>query len=222
VLAGLLLALHWATFFWSLNLTTVAVALAVLYLGPVGAAVLAPVFLGEHAGIRVYAGLGLVFSGVFLVARPGAGATVSGVLVALLSASAVTALMLVSKPAVDAVGPLILSAGELVVASVVLSPWMFGGFRQTLAHPVELLTLGVVLTGLSFLLYWSAMRHLPVAVVSVMMHLEPASAVILAAIFLAEIPDQWQWIGIGMVIAGGMLAAIDTAAREVVGAPTNL
>ena len=40
--AGVLLAIHWATFFWAIKNTTVAVALAVVFLGPVSAAVLAP------------------------------------------------------------------------------------------------------------------------------------------------------------------------------------
>jgi drug/metabolite transporter (DMT)-like permease len=85
-----------------------------------------------------------------------------------------------------------------------------------------LLILGVGLTGLGFLTFWTAMRELPVAAVSVLMHLEPASAVVLAMIFLDEIPDLLQWIGIGMVITGGLMAARDAAAEEVVGVPANL
>ena len=36
-IAGVFLAIHWATFFWALKLTTVAVALSVVFLGPVAA-----------------------------------------------------------------------------------------------------------------------------------------------------------------------------------------
>ncbi len=42
VLSGVLLAFHWITFFESIKLTTVAVALAMLYLGPIAAAILNP------------------------------------------------------------------------------------------------------------------------------------------------------------------------------------
>lgn len=222
LVAGGLLAFHWATFFWALKLTTVAVALAVIFLGPVAAATLAPRVLGETVSRRVYGGLALAFSGVVLVARPGTGATLAGVAVAALSAAGIAAMMLVSKPAVARIGPLVVSTGELVAASLVLSPWLGGAFRAVVDHPLPVLALGVLFTGISFFVYWSAMGRLPVAVVSVLMHLEPASAVVLAVIFLDEHPDVLQWGGIGMVIAGGLLAAKDAAEEEAVGAPANL
>ena len=43
--------------------------------------------------------------------------------------------------------------------------------------------LGIVLTGFGFLVFWTATKELPVAVVSTLMHIEPASAVVLAMIF---------------------------------------
>ncbi|MCP3994780.1 MAG: EamA family transporter [bacterium] len=55
-----------------------------------------------------------------------------------------------------------------------------------------------------------------------MMHIEPASAVVLALIFLGETPARWQWVGIGLVITGGLLAAGDAAEEEVLSAPANL
>ncbi|MEA2001918.1 MAG: DMT family transporter [Actinomycetota bacterium] len=230
VAAGVLLALHWATFFWAIKLTTVAVALAVVYLGPVAAAVLAPRFLHEAVPRRIYGALAMSFAGVVLVvAREGtadgatsAGSTWKGVGIALVSATAVLLLMLVSKLAVNEVGALVVTTGEMVTAAIVLSPWAGGAVRELVDNPVPLLILGVVLTGLGFLTFWTAMRELPVATVSVLMHLEPASAVVLAMIFLDEIPDALQWLGIGMVITGGLMAARDAAAEEVVGVPANL
>ncbi len=229
-IAGVLLALHWATFFWAIKLTTVAVALAVVYLGPVAAAVLAPRFLQEQVPRRIYGALAVSFAGVVLVvAREGAadgatagGSTWAGVGIALVSAISVLALMLVSKLAVNEVGALVVTTGEMVTAAIVLSPWAGGAARELIDNPVPLLILGVGLTGLGFLTFWTAMRELPVAAVSVLMHLEPVSAVVLAMIFLDEIPDLLQWIGIGMVITGGLMAARDAAAEEVVGVPANL
>lgn len=130
--------------------------------------------------------------------------------------------MLISKSAVDEVGPLVVTTGELVAAAIVLSPWLPGAVRETVAHPLPLLTLGIVLTGFSFLIIWTAIRELSVAAVSVLLHLEPASAVVLALIFLDEIPDPVQWVGIGMVMVGGLLAARDAAVEEVLVAPAGL
>ncbi|MCP4963648.1 MAG: DMT family transporter [bacterium] len=227
VIAGVLLAIHWATFFWAIKNTTVAVALAVVFLGPVSAAVLAPRLLGDVVPPRVYWALGLSFVGVVVVVvRDSAGDSTSfafgGVAAALVSAAAISLLMLVSKAAVDSVGPLAVTTGELLVAAVVLSPWLPGAVEETLANPFPLLTLGVVLTGLSFLIIWTAINEHSVAIVSVILHIEPASAVVLALIFLSEVPDVWQWIGIGLVLAGGLIAARDATTGEVLHAPANL
>lgn len=227
VAAGVLLAIHWATFFWAIKLTTVAVALAVVFLGPVAAAGLAPRFLDERVQPRLYWALGIAFLGVVLVVvREGGGASSGspwgGVAAALVSAAAIGLLMLISKAAVDSVGPLVVTTGELVTAAVVLTPWLPGAIEETIANPIPLLTLGVVLTGLSFLIIWTAIRELSVATVSVLLHIEPASAVVLALLFLDEVPDPLQWLGIGMVIVGGLIAARDAAMEEVLVAPTNL
>lgn len=224
--AGSLLAVHWATFFWAIKLTSVAVALAVVFLGPVSAAVLAPRFLGERVAPRVYWALGIAFGGVVLVVAFETGATAgttwSGVAVAVVSAATVAAMLLVSKAAVDVVGPLVVTTGELITASVVLSPFLGSAVAGISEHPIPLLVLGVVITGLGFLVFWTATRELPVAVVSVLMHVEPASAVVLALIFLDETPATWQWLGIGLVITGGLMAAGDGAEEEVLIAPANL
>lgn len=227
--AGVLLAVHWATFFWALKLTTVAVALSVVFLGPVVASALAPRFLGEQVPRRMYWALGSAFVGLVLVViRQGGGDASSsgfpfgGVAAAVVSAASIAALLLVSKVAVDDLGPLVVTTGELGTAAIVLSPWLPGAIRETVAHPLPLLTLGIVLTGLSFLIIWTAIRELSVVAVSVLLHIEPISAVLLAMLFLDETPDGVQWIGIGMVIAGGLLTARDATTEEVLVAPVNI
>ncbi len=134
----------------------------------------------------------------------------------------VAALLLVSKAAVDAVGALVVTTGEMITASIVLSPFLGAAARGIRDDPIPLLILGIVLTGLGFLVFWTATRELPVAIVSVLMHIEPASAVVLALMFLDETPAAWQWVGIGLVIAGGLMAAGEGAEEEVIGAPANL
>ena len=218
LLGGVLFAIHWAALFWALKLTSVAVALAVVYLGPVAAASLAPRLLGEQVPRRMYGAIGISFLGLVLVVvrESGSetlpsGSTLGGALAALVSAAALAALMLVSKAAVDEVPPL-----------VVLSPWLPGAIRETVAHPLPLLTLGIALTGFSYLIIWTAIRELSVAAVGVILHIEPISAVLLAMVFLAEVPEPLQWMGIGLVISGGLMAARDATREDVLAAPANL
>ncbi len=95
---GAVLAAHWLSFFVALNLTTVAVTLAILYVGPVLAAVLSGPVLHERVSWHAYVGLVVAVVGTLLVIRPGSGATVAGVAVAAISGVLLAVIMLLGKP----------------------------------------------------------------------------------------------------------------------------
>lgn len=223
VVSGLLLAAHWATFFLAITETTVAITLAILYLGPVLASGLAVVVLGERPTRRVVAGLGVALVGVLIVVRPGGEASALGLVASLVSGLTFAGLMLVGKPAAGRIGPLVFAAGELIIAAVVLGPWAVQAAVESASYWPQLLILGVLLTGVADFVFWQAMQHLPVAAVSVLMYLEPASAIIWAALFLDESPDPIVWIGIVLVVAGGALSGSEvTREEEAIVAPTAI
>lgn len=230
VLSGILLALHWITFFESIKLTTVAVALAVLYLGPIAAAILAGPFLGEKVTPRLWFALAIAAAGTLLVVQPwvdrsdgsSSAITAEGVAVAALSAALLAALMLVGKPVAKDLGGLTMAIGELTVAAVLLAPATFQAVTQYSDFIVNFLILGAVFTGFAGFVYWEAMRYLPVAMVSVIMYIEPATAVLWAAAFLDETPNLATWLGAGLVVAGGAVAATLAPDTEVVGVPATL
>jgi drug/metabolite transporter (DMT)-like permease len=205
---GLLLAAHWLTFFLAIQLTTVAVALAVVYLGPILAAILSVRVLGERNRRSAWFGLALAAGGMLLVVRPGAGATLEGVAVGLVSAVLLAALFVLGKPAASALGGLTVAMWEALAAAVLLFPFTVQAVRESSEFWFEFLILGVVFTGLAGVIWWSSMRRLPIAVVSVIMYLEPASAVVWAALFLDETPEPITWLGVALVIAGGVIAGV--------------
>ena len=188
LLLGVLLSAHWLTFFLAIQLTTVAVALAGVYTGPIIAA--------------------LAAGGMLVVVRPGSGATLDGVVVALVSALLFAALFIVGKPLASSLGGLAVATWEAVVALIVLAPFTVQAVRQSSEFWREFLILGVVFTGIAGVIWWGSMRRLPVAVVSVIMYLEPASAVVWAAFFLGESPEPLTWLGVGLVVAGGVVAGV--------------
>ncbi len=230
VLSGVLLALHWITFFESIKLTTVAVALAVLYIGPIVASILSGPFLGEQVTARLWVALGIAASGTLLVVQPwaervhagGVGITAEGIAVASLSAGFLAALMLVGKPVARDLGGLTMAIGELAVASLLLAPATYQAVSQYSHYLMNFLVLGAVFTGFAGFVYWETMRHLPVATVSVIMYIEPATAVLWAAAFLDEDPNLATWLGVALVVVGGAVAASSAADTEPLGAPAVL
>ena len=225
VLSGVLLALHWVTFFESIKLTTVAVALAVLYLGPIAAAILAGPMFGEHVGGRIWVALAIALFGTLLVVQPWQTNVVDplGVAMAALSAALLAGVMLAGKPVAKDLGGLTMATGELIVATVLLAPATYQALTQNSEFIVSFLILGALFTGLAGFVFWESMRHVPVAAVSVVMYLEPASAVVWAALFLGEIPNALAWIGVVLVIVGGLVAASATGKQqEAIGAQAAL
>jgi len=227
-LSGILLAAHWITFFESIKYASVAVALAVLYLGPIAAAILAGPLLGERVGRRLWVALAVAAAGTLLVTQPWTDqaddvVTTRGVVMALMSAALLAALLLVGKPVAKQLGGLTMAIGELTVASIVLLPATYEAVMTFGEYWLNFVILGALFTGLAGFVYWEAMSRLPMAAVSVIMYLEPASAVVWAAAFLDEIPNPTAWAGVGMVIAGGAIAALETSdEEEVLVAPAAL
>lgn len=224
-LSGVLLALHWITFFESIKLTTVAVALAVLYLGPIGAAILSGPILGERVDRRLWMALSVAAVGTLLVVQPWQPGVAAGrgLMIAGLSAALLAALMIVGKPVAQDLGGLTMATGELIIASFLLAPATYGALTQNAEHIVNFLILGAVFTGFAGFLYWEMMRHLPVAATSVVMYIEPASAVVWAALLLGEIPNVTAWLGVGLVVGGGLLAGTGAAKdQEAIGAQAAL
>jgi len=203
---GALLAFHWVAFFWSLNTTTVAIALVLVYLAPVAMATLAPVVLGEPLRARAAVALAVALAGVILVARPGEGATTEGVVSGLLAAATFTGLVLVGKPIAQQIGPLRLAALETSVAALLMTPWAVTALPKAAQSWWRLSILGVILTGIAGFVYWRSVAALPVATVAVLSYMEPASAVVWAALFLGETGDGITWLGVILVLVAGAAA----------------
>lgn len=221
-LLGTVLAAHWLSFFVALNLTTVAVTLAILYIGPVLAAVLSGPVLHERVSSHAYVGLVVAVLGTMFVIRPGSGATLAGVVVAATSGVLLAAIMLLGKPLAADLGALVVATWELVVASVVLAPFTVQAVRESGEYWPQFVVLGAIFTGLAGVVYWTSMRRLPVAVVSVIMYLEPASAVVWAALFLGEQPDLLTWLGVVLVVAAGTIATRGVPDEEAIGVAETL
>lgn len=219
VVLGVILAIHWAAFFWSLKTTTVAIALVLVYLAPVVLAVMAPRILGEPTDRRAWFAVGMALVGVVLVARPGEGATFAGTASGLIAALTFAALIMVGKPLAQRLGGLRLAAYEHTVAALVMSPWALAAVAEVpwesagnpgaLEFWWQLLILGIVLTGIAGVFYWRSVSQLPVTTVGVITYVEPASAVVWAAMFLQETPGVSATLGVVLVIAAGLLVGFE-------------
>ena len=216
---GALIAVNWVLFLGALTMTRVAVAELLGYTGPVFVAALAPLISREPYDRRIVLPLVLALGGTAIIVGLGelslhGGRSLLGAGMAFCSALTYAALMLTGKRLLRNMSAPILAFGEYAFATVLLLP-------AVLLHPGPssttewgaLVTLGVVHTAFAILVFLSGLRRVRTDHAAVFMYAEPVTAVIFAALFLAE-PLTWATVvgGAGVVAAGVLVARMTPAA----------
>jgi len=208
--AGLGLALHWVAFFEAYKRLSVATTILIVYVGPVLIAAAAPRVLGERLERRTIYALALSVGGVALIAVPSVGSgDALGFACAGVAAVSFAALVLMLKKLTPHYTPAGITVWQLGVAAVVVSPALAGasGHEIVRAAPA-LVTLGVLHTGLTGILYVSALGIVQAQQVSILVYLEPVTAVLWAWAVLSESPTLATLAGGALIIAAGLLIVV--------------
>jgi drug/metabolite transporter (DMT)-like permease len=210
---GALLALHWCTFFISIQISTVAIGLLTFSTFPLFVTFMEPFFFKEYLGLKncvvalvVFMGLILVIPGFDFSREPARGAmwgVASGFTFALLG--------LVNRKNVRTIPPLTVSFYQNFFAAFFLLPWMMC-FTPDISFPTPrelllLMLLGGVCTALAHFLFIRALVHIKTRTAGVITALEPLYGILMAMVFLGEIPGGRTVFG-GVIIIGATLVAM--------------
>jgi drug/metabolite transporter (DMT)-like permease len=208
LLNGVVLAVHWVTFIAALQRAPIGNVLLVIYLAPVGIAVLAPRVLGERVPLRTVVALALAVAGVALVASQTATADADGLWFAAASSVLYVWLALLNKPLASAYGGGRLAFTQLLVAAVVLAPFALVADAGSPSWSWGwLLVLGLGHTALCVAVYLTALERLPATRAAVLLYLEPVSAIAFGWLLLDESPTVATAAGGALVVLAGVLVA---------------
>lgn len=195
---GVLVSLHWLTFYGAIKLSNASVAVTCIALGPVFMALVEPWISGRRfdprellLGVAVVPGVALVVGGV-------PSGMQLGILVGTLSALLVALFGSYNKRLVERADPLTVTCVELGAGTVFLGlvavPWL-------ILHPADaglaaqvpgardaalLLLLAMACTLLPFALSLVALRQLSAFQAQLAVNLEPVYAIVLAVLLLDE------------------------------------
>ncbi len=222
VVAGVLLALHFALWIGSLSLTTVTASVVLVCLQPVFVAVGGALLLRERVSVPVAAGIGIALTGAIVIAADGAVAVVVGAnpslgnALALAGAVAIAAYVLAlrgQQSDVLATAAVITTTAALAtVPAVLVSGAPLWPASSTSALWLLALALGPQVVGHTALN--AALRHLPAAVVSGSILLEPVIASALAFVVLDERAGPQTLAGSVITLVGVVLLVRPTAAAS--------
>jgi drug/metabolite transporter (DMT)-like permease len=229
---GLLLTLNWVLFLSALDRTSVATAELLGYTGPVFVAAFAPLVTKERFDRRIVIPLALSLGGIIVILAPQGLRVASprellGAVLAFCSALTYATLLLRSKKILAGISGLSLMFVEYVVASTILLPfavWLYahGQGPSTAIAYGALLTLGLFQTAFSGVFFLSGLRRVRTDHAAILTYAEPVSAVLFAALFLAEPLTAWTLAGGAMVVAGGLVVARLSPQRAAESAPLEM
>jgi len=191
--AGIVVALHWVTFFWAIKVSTVSVALAMMSTAAFFTAILEPiVYKRKVIGYELLFGF-LVMAGLYLIFRVESH-YMNGMIIALISAFLMAVFSIVNAQLVKNNRPSVISFYELGIGTLFLTlilalrgsfSWDF--FVLGTSDWGYLVVLALICTSYAFIASVKIMRVLTPYTVMLTTNLEPVYGILLAwAIFGAE------------------------------------
>ena len=208
VLAGLVLAGHFAFWIASIQRTSVVASVVLVTMNPVFVSLGAWAWLHERPSNAVLAGTAIALAGALLLAAEDIGDPVSltGDLLALIGSLLASVYLVIGRGVRARMSTVGYSAVVNAVAAVTLLAVMFAAGAQVRGLGGEsyllilLIAPGPQLIGHNSF-NW-ALGSLPAAVVAIAILGEPVGATLIAAVMLDEVPTLLQWLGGSVVLAG--------------------
>ena len=206
-LCGLILAVHWSLFFRSVQVSSVAVGLLAYSVFPVFTVLLEPLAFKERLDGRSLAFAALCVFGVFLIVPSYdlGDAVFQGVLWGLGAGLTFSVLTLLNRGLARRQSSLSVAFYQDLFAAAVLLPFVLATCPPVSGRTLGLLAiLGVFCTAAAHGLFIDGLKSVPARTASIISSLEPVYGILLALVFLNEIPSL-------RTISGGTVILAATA-----------
>ena len=220
VVAGLLgiTVYHVALNFGEQTVSAGAASL-IIAAGPVFTALLSTVFLGERLTAWGWTGIAVAFVGVALITLgegPEGLRLEPGALLIMVSAVATAAYFVVSKPLLARYRPLEFTTYVIWAGTVPMLVWAPSLLGQVPAAPASatlaVAYLGVFPAAVAYLAWSYALARMQVSVLSAFLYLSPVAAILIALVWIREVPSLLSLVGGAIAVAGVVL--VNTKGRS--------
>lgn len=201
---GLLLALHWVSFFAAIQFSSVTIGLITFATFPIFVGLIEPLFFKEKYSLLALIQSLVVGIGVYLVLPEVemSKEILQGASLGVFSAFTFALLTISNRKFVAADSPLVVAFYQNLFAAIMLTPLLFFFVVElTSADIAILLLLGVVFTALSHSLFNYALTHIKAITVSIAVSLEPVYGILAAITLLGETLTAKMLLGIFLVLA---------------------
>lgn len=212
VTSGMAIVGNWVLLFASYSKASIAIGTAVYNVQPFMLVGLAALFLGEKITVPKMTWLSLAFLGMLAIVsahgngQGGAGEYLLGIVLALGAAFLYAVAALIIKR-LSGTPPHVIALVQVTTGILLLAPWVGGeGLPDETSALASLLTLGVVHTGVMYVLLYSAIQRLPTALTGALSFIYPIAAILVDWVAFDHRLAPLQWLGVAaiLVAAAGM------------------
>ncbi len=211
ILGGILLGVHWVSYFFALKLSNVAVGMLSMFTFPVITALLEPLFTKSKLNpIHILLGL-MVLLGIYILAPEinFESSYLKGILLGVFSAFSYALRNLILKQHVSKYNGTVLMMQQCVIVAILLIPVLFSAnIEQIQTQLPFLLILGLITTALGHSLFISSLKHFSVSTASIIGSAQPIFGIIMAYFFLNEIPTLNTFIGGALILATVVIESV--------------
>lgn len=212
--SGAAIGFNWILLFEAYCYTSVATATLCYYLAPILVIIGASIILKERLSMRkilctAAALVGMVFVSGVLETGISSVSEMKGILYGLGAAVLYASVILTNKqmPDIPALDKTIFQLG---FASLALLPYVLltEGFDEPLEGIgiVLLIIVGVVHTGIAYLLYFGSMKNLKAHTVAILSYIDPVLAILLSALLLREPMSIASAVGAVLILGGAYIS----------------
>lgn len=212
--SGAAIGFNWILLFEAYCYTSVATATLCYYLAPILVIIGASILLKERLSMRkilctAAALVGMVFVSGVLDTGISSVSEMKGILYGLGAAVLYASVILTNKqmPDIPALDKTIFQLG---FASLALLPYVLltEGFDEPLEGIgiVLLIIVGVVHTGIAYLLYFGSMKNLKAHTVAILSYIDPVLAILLSALLLREPMSIGSAVGAVLILGGAYIS----------------
>lgn len=205
VLSGVAIVGNWLLLFESYSRASIAISTAVYNVQPFILVMLAALFLGEKITVQKLAWLSVAFLGMLAIVtahgeQPGGGDYLVGIALALGAAFLYAIAALIIKR-LKQVPPHLMALIQVITGAVLLAPLVpWNGLPTATNAWAALVTLGVVHTGLIYVLLYGAIQKLPTAITGALSFIYPIAAIFVDWIAFGHRLGWLQWLGVAAIL----------------------
>ena len=211
IISGMLMGLHWITYFYSLKLSNVAIGMLSIFTYPVITAFLEPILLKtKFQKVHLLLAL-LVLVGIYFLVPDldFSNSYTKAVILGIISALCYSLRNIIMKTKVASYNGSVLMWYQLVVVSIFLLPFLFimdnSGIKD---QWLPTLTLALLTTAVGHTMFLMSFKRFSITTASIISSIQPVYGIIIGMIFLREIPVLTTIIGGILILTSVVIESI--------------